>query len=472
MIVNKAEFAKTYQGKALIADPIYHYILFTVPESDFTSEKTEKDLIDSPWIQRLRRIYQLQSARWVFPAAEHTRFQHALGTMHMAGEFGRHLYRGLKEICPQMPSINCVEELLRVAGLLHDVGHGPYGHFFDEHFLSQFELNHEILGQKIIIEKLGDMIKKIKRSPAGYFEKGERLDPGQVAFLIRKPQGKETRQPLWLFLLRQLFSGIYTVDNMDYVQRDAYMSGFSIDIVDIQRLCFYSFFTEEGVTLHQAGTSALSRFLNARINLYSNVYYHRTTRALDLHLQEIFMDTMNILFPQNPLEAVDSYLDCDEWTLFYEVKGWLTATDKKKKQLGNEWKKLHMRQIKWKMCYFADLSVDQIQRGAAFAKVRDYEGWIREHLPSSLKRIRFKVDLATQDPRPINPMAEGDKRINIYNPSTETTSWEPLRDIYRFIPSRVVHFRIFSLNHRHDEVLAQASQRMLESSSEVMPTNI
>ncbi|MCX5819658.1 MAG: metal-dependent phosphohydrolase, partial [Deltaproteobacteria bacterium] len=69
---------------------------------------------------------------------------------------------------------------------------------------------------------------------------------------------------------------------------DAFMTGFSLDIVDIARLRFYTFFTKQGLTLHQAGVSALSRFLNARLNLYSNVYFHRTTRALDLHLQEIF----------------------------------------------------------------------------------------------------------------------------------------------------------------------------------------
>ena len=109
MKTQPTEYAGTYQGMALIADPIYRYASFTVPAADGVGEKTEKDLIDSPWVQRLRRIYQLQSARWVYPAAEHTRFQHSLGTMHTAGEFGRHLYPSLKEGCPDVPSLNCVE---------------------------------------------------------------------------------------------------------------------------------------------------------------------------------------------------------------------------------------------------------------------------------------------------------------------------------------------------------------------------
>lgn len=466
------ETAKTYRGKALIADPIYQYIWFTVPSSDLPPEKTEKDLIDSPWLQRLRRIYQLQSARWVYPSAEHTRFQHSLGTMHMAGEFVKHLYPGLKETFPEIPSINFIEEFLRVGGLLHDVGHGPYGHFFDDHFLSQHGLTHEILGQKIITDKLGHLIKDIRRSPSGVFGEGERLDPEQIAFLIKKPGGEREEQPGWLYFLRQLFSGVYTVDNLDYVQRDAYMTGFSIDIVDMQRLRFYTFFTEKGLTLHQVGISALGRFLNARLSLYSNVYFHRTTRALDLHLQEIFRDTMDIIFPCDPADNLDEYLNCDDWSLFNEVKGWLKSEDTKKKNLGGQWERLHSRQVKWKMSFSAEFFVDKLQRGITFSSAAEYERQIREALPEALKEMDFRVDLATQDPRPINPMAESDKKINIFNPSTESISLEPINDIYRFIPARVTHFRVFSLDHRHDEALTVASEKVLGSIGEVVTTNL
>jgi len=75
------KWAEDSQGTGLIADPIYHYMVMT---DRIEGEKTERDVIDTPWVQRLRRIFQLQSARWVFPTAEHTRFQHSLGTMHVA----------------------------------------------------------------------------------------------------------------------------------------------------------------------------------------------------------------------------------------------------------------------------------------------------------------------------------------------------------------------------------------------------
>jgi uncharacterized protein len=461
-----------YQGITLIADPIHQYAFFTVPQDKSPDEKTEKTLIDSPWLQRLRRIYQLQSARWVYPSAEHSRFQHSLGTMHIAGEFAKHVYPSLRAVCKDTPSIDYVEELMRIAGLLHDVGHGPYGHFFDEHYLSSWGLTHEIIGQQIIIRKLGAVIAKIRRSPSGSFERGEALDPRQVAYLIKMPYALQESQPRWLRLLGQLFSGIYTVDNLDYVQRDAYMTGFSLDMVDIPRLRHYTFFTAQGVTLHQSGISALGRFLNARLNLYGNVYFHRTTRALDLHLQEIFHDTIKLIFPDNPLKNLNYYQRCDEWFLFNEVRSWLAVKDAVKRRLAREWKKLHDREVKWKMSFSTEISIAQIHRGIAFRRAGDYEAKIRERLPSKLKGISFKVDLATQDPRPLNPMAEPGKRVNIFNPATGVTSPAPLMEIYRFIPARVMHFRVFALTHDYDEELSCAAENTLNLTETSILTNI
>ena len=89
--------ADTYEGRGLIADPIHQYILYTRP-GGIPGEATEQDVIDTPWVQRLRRIPQLQSARWVFPAAEHSRFQHSLGAMHLSGRLAQQLYPSLRAI--------------------------------------------------------------------------------------------------------------------------------------------------------------------------------------------------------------------------------------------------------------------------------------------------------------------------------------------------------------------------------------
>src|SRR5512139_2851862 len=151
------------QGTGLIADPIYHYIVMT---DRIEGEATERAVIDTPWVQRLRRIFQLQSARWVFPTAEHTRFQHSLGTMHVAGTFSEQIYPSLfKVFKTELHSFPYVQELLRLAGLLHDIGHGPFCHFFDEQYLCRFQTNHEGMGQQIIREKLSPLVGSIRRSP-------------------------------------------------------------------------------------------------------------------------------------------------------------------------------------------------------------------------------------------------------------------------------------------------------------------
>jgi hypothetical protein len=181
---------------------------------------------------------------------------------------------------------------------------------------------------------------------------------------------------------------------------------------------------------------------------------------------------MGLLLPGDPSKFLDDYLECDEWTLFRDVQRWPRETDPQKKSLGREWEKLHNREVKWKMSFATELSIDELPRGIRFSGAADYEDEIRRHLPRQLRRNRFCVDLATQDPRPLNPITEESKRINIYNPSTGITSPEPLVDIYRFIPARVVHFRVFALTHSHDEALARAAEKALDSLAGQSKTNI
>ena len=168
-----------YEGLALFADPIHEYIPFTVPmeRSPGACEVTEKDLIDAPWVQRLRYINQLQSARWVFPGAEHSRFQHSLGAMHVAGRFARQLYPSLCALEPSCPSLPYVEEVLRMAALLHDVGHGPFGHFFDENHLAQYGVGHVAVGAYIITHARDEALCRLRRSPSGPFAPQEMLEP-------------------------------------------------------------------------------------------------------------------------------------------------------------------------------------------------------------------------------------------------------------------------------------------------------
>jgi len=338
---------QSFQSQSLSLDAIHGYIPFTSPVGIPEGEVAERDIIDHPWIQRLRQIHQLQTAWWVFPTAEHTRFQHVLGAMHLASRAAERLYPSLREVCPDAPSRGYVETLLRLAALLHDVGHGPFGHFFDRHYLADYGLTHETLGAEIIRRELADLLVRIRRNPNTALEEHETLDPHEIGLLFTRPTEDDSdRLPRWLQLLRSLFSGLYTVDNMDFVLRDAYMSGYSVRAFDLERLLHYSAFTSHGLTVHERGLSALVRFIGVRGELFRAVYFHRTVRAIDLSLQELFAESKPFLFPGNPLSALDQYQQFTEWSLLARVAGWHRSSEPALAALGRRWQDFLGRRVR------------------------------------------------------------------------------------------------------------------------------
>src|SRR5207249_2091785 len=413
------------------------------------------------------------SARWVYPAAEHSRFQHSLGAMHLAGRLAQQLYPSLRVIFPDAPSPALIEELLRMAGLLHDVGHGPFGHFFDDNFLVDYELTHELVGQRIIREELAEILRSLRRSPSGAFAACESIDPEWICYLM----GKTYTQPLeshpkWLPHLKPLLSGVFTADNMDYVLRDSYMCGVAVGPIDIDRIIYYSFFSERGLTLDRAGLQAFTMFLNARFYMYTNVYYHRTTRGIDLHLKEIFRDTIRLIFPHDLRKDIHPYLQLTEWTLLEEVARWVDADDPERKALGQEWRHILDRRLKWRMSHEVVLDIFEPRRGLGFMQAEEVERRVRELLPSALKDFPFKIDMAQQDPRPLNPIGMQDRQIYVYDSATRQVSAEPLMELLKYLPGKVAQCRIFATTHEHDQVLAEALNQALGEERSAHPTNL
>ena len=425
----------------LISDPIHGYIeltkRLTASESSAAGlpaeEVAEEDLLDTAWLQRLRRISQLQSARWVFPTAEHSRFTHGLGVMHEAGLWARSLYPSLRSSLAaagesSVPSEGLVTETMRMAGLLHDVGHGPFAHFFDDHVLSAFDapedprrphgkrdkrLTHEDLSGAIIGE-LGAMLRSLRRAPGAVAERDalrhdEAIDPAWVAFLIAKPALNDPSMPQWVRWLAPLLSGVFTVDNLDYVRRDAYLTGVTAGPVDVERLRRYTFIGSDGLTLFEPGLGALEMFLSSRRFMYQQVYFHRTVRAIDLDLSEVFGPSIRAIFGDgSPADRLAAYADLDEYALLHQAARWARGLDvvpegaaapspgdgRVSRELADAWRAILLRQPTWR----------------AEAEVRaEYEGGEPPaDLVASLgapEPGRVAIDLAVVDARPADATA-------------------------------------------------------------------
>jgi hypothetical protein len=225
---------------------------------------------------------------------------------------------------------------------------------------------------------------------------------------------------------------------MDFVLRDAYMSGYSQRAYDLDRLLRYSFFSEQGLTIHERGLNALVRFMRTRSELFRAVYFHRTVRAIDKTLEGLFRDSKTHLFPGNPLEHLAAYQQFTEWSLLVDVARWPASDDPEKRALGQRWQRLLRRQLDWISVAERNLlfGPEQSEQSSVFSSANLVETSLRDHLPAELKDIRLQVDLPRHIYRPHARAATAGQNF-LYSPATGRA--RPLTDDQLFKQLPIAH---------------------------------
>ncbi|HYH92549.1 MAG TPA: hypothetical protein VD763_05260 [Candidatus Saccharimonadales bacterium] len=121
---------------------------------------------------------------------------------------------------------------------------------------------------------------------------------------------------------------MFTVDNLDFVRRDAYLTGVATGPIDVERLRRYTFIGDRGLTLYEPGLGALEMFLSARRFMYQQVYFHRTVRAIDLDLADVFGPSIRAIFGlESPIDRLAEYADLDEYALLHQAARWARGVD-------------------------------------------------------------------------------------------------------------------------------------------------
>jgi len=249
-----------------VRDPVHGFIPY---------DEVEERLINSRVVQRLRGISQLALTAYVYPGARHSRFEHSLGVMHVASWIGDRI--GLSE-----------EQLrfVRLAGLLHDIGQGPFSHVSD-------------VPLAILTEEAGTLPEGLPPNKAHEQATVDIIQANVELASILRPDDRariaallDTQQRVEEPVLRQIVSGPLDADNLDYLLRDALLAGVRYGVVDLERVidCFTIIGPDEPhLAIRQDGIEAAEHVLIARYQMTRQVYAHRVRRITNTMLQRAIL---------------------------------------------------------------------------------------------------------------------------------------------------------------------------------------
>lgn len=294
----------------IINDPVYGFV--TIP-SGFIF-----DLIQHPYLQRLRYIKQVSMTHLVYPGALHTRFQHVIGAMHLMG-------LALDTLCSKGVEISEEErEAGLLAILLHDIGHGPFSHSL-EHTLIE-GVSHEVISD-LLIDRLNTAYKG-------------RLNLARTIFNDEYPRR----------FFHQLVSSQLDTDRMDYLNRDSFFTGVSEGVISYDRIIKMLAVKDDELVVEVKGIYSVEKFLIARRLMYWQVYLHKAViaseqmmiqalaRAKELSLQGVDLFSTPALkhFLKNRLQAdnfksddihLDLFTKLDDTDILSAIKTWATEKD-------------------------------------------------------------------------------------------------------------------------------------------------
>lgn len=278
-------------------DPVHGFIELTY---------LENEIIDSPPFQRLRNIKQLALTNLVYHGAEHTRFGHSIGVMHLVTKAFRSVIN--KNLLPwSKEKIIWYEQILRLIALTHDLGHAPFSHASDTLFPDNLE--HEDYTEKIIKETcLADYINKIGKE----CKKNTSYDitPDLICDIYR---GRDPGENSEFVFLKTFMDSELDCDKMDYLLRDSLFCGVNYGKYDVERLISsLTVFIQDNIprlAIEYGGIQVFEEFVLARYFMFIQVYFHRTRRYLDI----VFTEALRELLPNGQYpDIVEEYLAWDD----------------------------------------------------------------------------------------------------------------------------------------------------------------
>lgn len=310
----------------LLRDPVHGLVAF---EGDF--EKVALALLDTREVQRLRRIRQLGLTSLVFPGAEHSRFAHALGAAHVMTRLLDHVGSRQGELPAHLRLDATHARDAFAAALLHDLGHGPFSHLFEE--VMPGARPHEEWTTAIVTDEGTDVFAALRAIDSEM--------PGRVAALI------EGKHPLpWL---ASAISGTLDVDRCDYLLRDSHMTGVAYGIYDLdwllRSLAFAKLDASEDWVLAiegRKGLPAIEGFFLARHFMYQQVYHHKATRGAECLVRGLFKRAAELVregaTPEGTPDAIAravvgdppsiaSYIELDDPSLLHCLACWEKVGD-------------------------------------------------------------------------------------------------------------------------------------------------